>query len=124
MRDNVPSLPPYWVDEPAMFADEDGIKRRRVWREHQLPSGRLARIALAAYRPDPGLPDGERQPQPNEQGRWLHAIYIVTPADDPTARAGVMVWRRPDERFYTGSTSFARFGEAAEAALNSEEAAR
>jgi hypothetical protein len=122
MREDVPSLPPYWDDESPMFTDEDGIKRRRLWRQHPLPNGRLARIALAAYRPDPDLTDAERQPQPNEQGRWLLAIYLVTPADDVAARAGVMVWRRPDERFYAGGTAFAKFGPAAEAALNSEEA--
>jgi hypothetical protein len=123
MRPNVPSLPPYWADEPAMFTDEDGINRRRVWQRHRLPSGRLARIALAAYRPDPDLPDEERQPRPGHQGRWLLGIYIVSPADDIAARAAVMVWRRPDQRFYVGDAGFAEFGVAAEAALDSEEEA-
>jgi hypothetical protein len=118
---DVPSLPPYWVEEPTSFTDEYAIKRRRVWRQHKLPSGRLARIAVAAYRPDLSLSDAERQPQPNEQGGWLLGIYIVTPADDITARAGVMVWRRPDEHFYVGSTAFTKyeFGLAADAALDS-----
>jgi len=106
MRSDVPSLPPYWADEPAMFTDEDGFKRRRLWRRHPLPNGRPARIALAAY-----------QPYPGQQGKWLLGIYIITPADDIAARAAVMVWRRPDECFYVGGDAFADFGAAAEAAL-------
>jgi len=124
MREDVPSLPPYWADEPTYFTDEDGTKRRRLWKRHELPSGQVARIALAAYRPDPNLTAEERQPQPNEQGGWLLAIYIATPVDDITARAGVMVWRRPDEHFYVGSTAFTKyeFGRAADAALDGGEA--
>jgi hypothetical protein len=124
MRSDVPSLPPYWADEPAMFTDEDGFKRRRLWRRHPLPSGRAARIALAAYQPYPGRPDEEGLPQPDQQGKWLLGIYIITPADDIAARAAVMVWRRPDECFYVGGDAFADFGVAAEAALERAAEAR
>jgi hypothetical protein len=132
MRSDVPSLPPYWADEPAMFTDEDGFKRRRLWRRHPLPNGRPARIALAAYQPYPGQPypgqpypgqpypgrpGEERLARPDLQGKWLLGIYIITPADDIAARAAVMVWRRPDECFYVGGDAFADFGAAAEAAL-------
>jgi hypothetical protein len=119
MRPNVPSLPPYWADEPAMFTDEDGFRRQRLWRQHQTPSGRLARIALVAYRPDPDVPAADRQPRPGHQGEWLLGVYIVTPANDITARAAVMLWRRPEGRFYVADAAIAGFGVAVDKALDS-----
>ena len=76
-------------------------------------------VVVTAYRPDPDVPVADRQPRPGHQGEWLLAVYIVTPANDITARAAVMLGRRPEGRFYVADAAIAGFGVAVDKALDS-----